>query len=369
MRTRLAPWRRVRSWRTIALAMTVMVAATLTVTPRAYGAPASSALTVRVVVHSHSSTVLHLRDHSELIIPAGALPNRAVVSATYLTNFHAASASLQPIGSQIHFKVTPAASFRKPLLLEFPVPRTVYERLARMGYFRVATYDTATRRWQGVSTTYDPVTNMVATQLHHFSIWTLAKETFTAAKTIAGCLSAGVGVKTFLECVIKAGITSAGNALLAKVLSAMLPKSCYVDQLLSGSAIGVFTTLANDPNCIPHAGDPPTPQPTVTSVSPNTGSANGGTTVTITGFTAIMANAVYFGSVAAHFQIVVGDWGTITAVAPAGNLGTVDVTIVDPGGTSPLVAADHFTYTSAAPGTPPPTTPPPPTPPPTTPPP
>lgn len=93
------------------------------------------------------------------------------------------------------------------------------------------------------------------------------------------------------------------------------------------------------------------PPPTVTGVSPNTGPAAGGTSVTITGtnFTdgggAWAASAVNFGGVAAT-SVVVVNATTITCVSPAGS-GVVDVTVVTPGGTSATSGSDKFTYGSA----------------------
>jgi IPT/TIG domain len=83
--------------------------------------------------------------------------------------------------------------------------------------------------------------------------------------------------------------------------------------------------------------------PTVTSVSPNTGPAAGGTSVTIMGTGFTNANAVYFGSAAATSFTVNSDT-QITANASAG-AGVVDVTVAIPvGGTSATSFADHFTY-------------------------
>jgi hypothetical protein len=81
------------------------------------------------------------------------------------------------------------------------------------------------------------------------------------------------------------------------------------------------------------------PVPTLTAISPVSGSASGGTTVTLagTGFTG--ATAVLFGATPAMSFTVNSDT-QITAVAPAG-LGTVPVTVVGPGGTS---AGVSFTY-------------------------
>ncbi|MBB6732830.1 IPT/TIG domain-containing protein, partial [Cohnella zeiphila] len=81
--------------------------------------------------------------------------------------------------------------------------------------------------------------------------------------------------------------------------------------------------------------------PTITSLSPTTGSNAGGTSVTITGTDFTGATAVTFGGTpAASFQV---DSATqITAVAPAGSAGPVDVVVTTPGGSA--TAAGGFTY-------------------------
>ncbi len=83
--------------------------------------------------------------------------------------------------------------------------------------------------------------------------------------------------------------------------------------------------------------------PTVTGVSPNTGTAAGGDTVTISGTGFTTATGVYFGGVATTSFTVNSD-GSITAVTPAGTAGTVDVTVSAAGGTSATGEADQFTY-------------------------
>jgi hypothetical protein len=83
--------------------------------------------------------------------------------------------------------------------------------------------------------------------------------------------------------------------------------------------------------------------PTVTSVSPNTGTAAGGDTVTITGTGFTTASAVSFAGVPAASFSVNND-GSITAVTPAGTVGTVDVTVSAAGGTSATGPPDQFTY-------------------------
>ena len=83
--------------------------------------------------------------------------------------------------------------------------------------------------------------------------------------------------------------------------------------------------------------------PTVTGISPTSGSSAGGTAVTITGTGFTGATAVDFGTTAAT-NVVVASATQITATSPAGT-GVVDVTVVTPGGASPVNSpADQFSY-------------------------
>ncbi len=82
--------------------------------------------------------------------------------------------------------------------------------------------------------------------------------------------------------------------------------------------------------------------PTVTQISPASGPAAGGTSVTITGTGFTGATEVTFGNTAAtSFNVVSAT--EITATSPAGT-GTVDVEVTAPGGTSSTSTADQFTY-------------------------
>jgi len=82
--------------------------------------------------------------------------------------------------------------------------------------------------------------------------------------------------------------------------------------------------------------------PLVSSISPTSGPATGGTLVTITGLEFTGATAVDFGPTPAESFTVVSST-SITAVSPAGT-GTVDVTVTALGATSPTSTADLFTY-------------------------
>ena len=83
--------------------------------------------------------------------------------------------------------------------------------------------------------------------------------------------------------------------------------------------------------------------PTLTYISPTSGLTSGGNTVTITGTSFISSDTtVNFGAATAPSVVVVSDT-TINATSPAG-IGTVDVTVSTPFGTTPVVPADQFTY-------------------------
>ena len=84
--------------------------------------------------------------------------------------------------------------------------------------------------------------------------------------------------------------------------------------------------------------------PTVTGVSPSSGSINGGTSVTITGTKFAGGATVTFGGVAATNVVVASDT-RITATAPAHPAGAVNVVVTNPNGDSGVLA-QGFTYTA-----------------------
>ena len=90
---------------------------------------------------------------------------------------------------------------------------------------------------------------------------------------------------------------------------------------------------------------PPPPAPAVTGVSPSTGPAAGGTTVTVSG-SSLTGGSVTFGTTAATG--VSCSATSCTATSPAGT-GTVNVTVTTPGGTSTTSPADQFTYSTTPP--------------------
>ncbi|WP_170124265.1 Ig-like domain-containing protein [Breznakibacter xylanolyticus] len=83
--------------------------------------------------------------------------------------------------------------------------------------------------------------------------------------------------------------------------------------------------------------------PSVSGISPTSGPAGGGTSVTITGTDFTGVTAVQFGSTAAT-GFTVNSTTQITATAPAGSAGNVNVTVTTAGGTSTIGAANQYTY-------------------------
>ncbi len=112
------------------------------------------------------------------------------------------------------------------------------------------------------------------------------------------------------------------------------PVTLFVSQSGSGIADTPFSVLVTLPS-----------PPTVTGVSPNSGPAAAGTVVTISGTNFTGATAVRFGGSAASFTV--NSATSITATAPSGSAGTVDVTVTSANGTSAATSADHFTYVAA----------------------
>ncbi|HTX26183.1 MAG TPA: IPT/TIG domain-containing protein [Streptosporangiaceae bacterium] len=86
-----------------------------------------------------------------------------------------------------------------------------------------------------------------------------------------------------------------------------------------------------------------TPAPTISLVSPKSGPAGGGTSVTITGQNLSGATSVSFGGSAG--SITADNSTVITVTSPAGS-GTVNITVTTPGGS---VGAGQFTYVVPAP--------------------
>jgi large repetitive protein len=83
--------------------------------------------------------------------------------------------------------------------------------------------------------------------------------------------------------------------------------------------------------------------PTVTNVSPDSGALAGGNTVTITGAHFVAGAGVQFGSSAAS-SVTLLSATQLTAIAPPGAAGSVNVTVTTPGGTSASSTNGLYAY-------------------------
>jgi hypothetical protein len=151
---------------------------------------------------------------------------------------------------------------------------------------------------------------------------TVTGTNFTGATAVnfgsAAAVSFTVNSATSITAVVPAGVAGTVDVTVA-------------------TSLGVSSTVAADHYAYTAA------TPTVSGLSVTSDFTTGSTTVTITGTNLNGATAVMFGSTAAT-SFTVNSSTSITAVDPAGSVGTVDVKVTTPYGTSAAVAADHFTY-------------------------
>ena len=140
--------------------------------------------------------------------------------------------------------------------------------------------------------------------------------------------------------VVASGTVSNGSVTLSVPAGTLLPGTHNLIAVYGGDANFAASQSATYAQVI-------LASPTVTGITPTSGPAGGGTSVIIngTGFTG--ATGVDFGSTPAS-SFTVNSAGTqITVLDPAGS-GTVDVTVIGPGGTSAASVADQFTYTGVS---------------------
>ncbi len=126
-----------------------------------------------------------------------------------------------------------------------------------------------------------------------------------------------------------------GNTAASVDITGLTPGQAYIfrlDATINGlTTKGIFVTFS-------------TPLvPAITAIGPTSGPPAGGTQVEIDGSGFTDATMVSFGSVAATSFFVDFD-RRMYAVSPAGTPGIKDIRVTTAGGTSPIVAADQFTY-------------------------
>jgi hypothetical protein len=111
----------------------------------------------------------------------------------------------------------------------------------------------------------------------------------------------------------------------------------------AGTVDVVVTTPAGTSNSTPSDHYTYLKPPTVTSLTPKSGSTAVETSVVIKGTELANVTEVTFGGVKVPFNV--NSATSVTATAPLHAVGTVDVQLTSPGGTSVLSTKDHYTYT------------------------
>jgi hypothetical protein len=160
----------------------------------------------------------------------------------------------------------------------------------------------------------------------------------TAGNTSVTITGSGfLGVNAPAQTVVKFGATTASATVNSDTqITATAPAGSGTVDVTVTTAGGTSATSASDQftYVVP---------PTVTGISPSSGSTAGGATVVITGTHLSGATAVVFGATPAT-GFTVNSATQVTATAPAGAVGTVDVRVTTVGGTSAISGADQFTY-------------------------
>ena len=184
----------------------------------------------------------------------------------------------------------------------------------------------------------DQTQSWIYTNTFSYSISAQTAEWIEEAPTVGGSQStlADFGSSTFSSLGVSGDDTSAVGFTNVDMTNPAGTIIAYPTSIVSGSFEALYGT----------------PRPSVTSVSPSSGSSAGGTTVTIQGNYFYGVTAVTFGGVRASGYLD-GD-GSISVTAPPEGPRTVDVVVTTPGGASPIVGADKFTYVASS--SPPPVT-------------
>ena len=143
------------------------------------------------------------------------------------------------------------------------------------------------------------------------------------------------------DAVLASGTTSAGNGTFSIQYTWSSPGTHHVIAYYVGDASNQASSSGQTTVTV---------TPSVTGISPPSGPAVGGTTVTIGGTGFSSSSTVSFGGNAGTNISYNSSTGNLTATDPSGS-GTVDVTVTTNGATSPTSSADKYTYTSSIPTT------------------
>jgi hypothetical protein len=186
----------------------------------------------------------------------------------------------------------------------------------------------------------------VATPLGTSAIVPADRFTYYTPATVAG-VSPKVGLAgdsvTINGTVLAAATVVKFGTAVAAILSKQSTK--IVARVPAGTDTVDVTVTTPAGTTATSTADQFTYKPIVTAVSPGSGPATGGTSVTITGTSFSGATAVGFGTTIGTTTVTPDSVSatSITATAPAGT-GAADITVTTPAGSSAVSAADQFDY-------------------------
>lgn len=170
-------------------------------------------------------------------------------------------------------------------------------------------------------------------------ITSISIPTITDISPITGSVSGGTAVTiTGTEFATGATVTFDGNSATSIVVVSATEITCVTPAHTAGAVDVVITNT--DTGTVTAVNGYTYVNPTITDITPLTGTTAGGTAVTITGTLFMAGAAVTFGGDAATSVVVVSDT-SITCVTPAHAAGAVVVTNTD---ASTVTAVEGFTY-------------------------
>lgn len=185
-----------------------------------------------------------------------------------------------------------------------------------------------------------------STQAVNFTYVTVSAPTITSLSPTSGPPSGGTTVTiNGTNLLYTTGVSFGGNAASSFAVLSNTQVSAIAPAGTPGATTVTVTNSAGTSGTLPYTYTG-TAAPSVSSVSPSSGPAAGGNTVSIGGSGFTYATAVTFGSTAATSFTVVSS-SVISAVVPPGPSagGAVSVLVTGPGGTS--AAGTTYTYTAA----------------------
>ncbi|HET7213288.1 MAG TPA: IPT/TIG domain-containing protein [Terriglobia bacterium] len=174
--------------------------------------------------------------------------------------------------------------------------------------------------------------------------------TVSSVSPASGSTNGGTGV-TITGTNFSAGatVTFGGTAATSVTVVSGASITATTPAHAAGAVTVAVTNTGGQSGTLPNGFTYVSPTPTVSSVSPNSGSTNGGTSVTITGTNFAAGATVTFGGTAAS-SVSVRSSTSIIATTPAHAAGAVNVVVTNTGGPSATLT-NGFNYTTSS-GTP-----------------